>query len=358
MKIKIISIHDIGTNFGSTLQACALYDYVKSLGYQDVKVINYKPKYAYHHGKLGQLVKRILFFKEVHLQNKRFKEYYTTHCNLTRVYESYTQLYSEKDGDVFIVGSDQVWNEYYDAGRDPAYYLDFTECSNKMSYAASVGQVQTTEAMKRLVQNISNFKFISVREQRSVTQLHDEGIDQAVHVLDPIFLHNKDYYIDPQYVNQYGKYVLVYVVHSDAFMDSVVRKIAGVLDLKIVLVGGFIQKMSHDFYLRDIGPKEFVNLIYNAEFIVANSFHATAFSILFNKQFVLVKPKASPLRLSDMLQTVGINNRIISEEIDVDSALIPIDYTPINLELNKLQEKSKQYLANCLQYFLNEEKNG
>lgn len=351
MKIKIISIHDIGINFGSTLQACALFDYVKKLGYDDVEVINYKPQYAYHHGKIGQFIKKILFFKDVYIQNKRFQNYYTDRCKLTKEYPTYDLLKQEKDGDVFIVGSDQVWNEYYDAGRDPAYYLKFTDCSNKMSYASSIGQIQTDDAIKRLADNIADFTFVAVREQASVSQLHDVGVTKAVHVLDPVFLHDKEYYIDKHYVNKYGKYVLVYVVHSDPFMDEVVTQIARKLNAKVVLVGGFIQKMHHDHYFRDIGPSEFVNLINNAEYVVANSFHATAFSILLNKQFSLVNPKVSPLRLSDMLKTAGIENRIIICQDDIAKALNRIDYTSVNGVIEQKKKQSRQYLFECLQYF-------
>lgn len=351
MKIKIISIHDIGTNFGSTLQACSLYDYIKSLGYTDVQVINYKPKYAYHHGKIGQFVKKILFFKDVVRQNNRFRKYYKEHCNLTRLYKKYDELVQEKNGDVFIVGSDQVWNEYYDGGKDPAYYLKFTNEKNKMSYAASVGQLQTESAINRLVDNISSFQYVSVREHASVAQLNDAGRKDVVHVLDPVFLMDKDYYIDPNFNNRLGRYILVYVVHSDPFLDNVVSTIASRLNMKIVLVGGFMQKVKHDYYLRNIGPKEFVGLINNAQFVIANSFHATAFSILLNKQFALINPNVSSLRLSDMLQTAGIENRIITSVEDIDKALEFIDYKRVNQIINKKKKESREYLCSCLKSF-------
>lgn len=351
MKIKIISIHDIGTNFGSTLQACSLYDYVVSLGYKDVHVINYKPYYAYHHGKVGQFLKKLLFFKDVIKQNKRFEDYYRKHCNLTPLYETFDELKAEASGDVFIVGSDQVWNEYYDGGRDPAYYLKFTNSRNKMSYAASIGQIQSEGAIKRLIENIGTFRFVAVREQASVLQLTAAGRNDAIHVLDPVFLMDKEYYIDKAFKNIYGDYILVYVVHSDPFLSDVVEKLAERLKAKIVLIGGFLQKVKHDYYLRDIGPKEFVNLINNAKFVVANSFHATAFSILMNKQFALVNPKASPLRLSDMLEVAGINNRIIVSFDDIERALFPIDYNKVNETIEYEKEKSKTYLKKCLATF-------
>lgn len=357
MKIKLISIHDIGINFGSTLQACALYDFIKQNGYDDVTVINYKPSYAYHHGKIGQAVKKALFFKDVTTQNKRFKQYYKNHCHLTEEYVDNSLLIKEKDADVFIVGSDQVWNEYYDAGRDAAYYLKFTDCKRKMSYASSVGQIQSDEAIIRLKKNIEDFRFISVREKPSVEQLHKVGLEQAIHVLDPVFLQDKEYYLNPVFENEYGDYLLVYAVNTDPVMDKVVTEIARRLKLKVVLVGGFIQKYKHDFYLRDIGPSEFVNLINNAKFVVANSFHATAFCIMLNKQFALVNPNVSSLRLSDMLDTAGIIDRIILSENDIENALMPIDYGKVNPIIMQLQNMSRQYLLNSLSIFKKEVEN-
>lgn len=354
MKIRIISIHDIGTNFGSTLQACSLYDYINSLGYGEVKVINYKPKYAYHHGKFGQFVKKMLFAPAVIKQNKRFKKYYQEHCNLTPLYEIYEELEKEKEADAFIVGSDQVWNEYYDGGRDLAYYLAFTNCKYKMSYSASVGQIQSKEAIERLVERIKDFKYVAVREEATIPQLYEAGRTDVIHVLDPVFLQEKEYYLDNNFDNKYGKYILVYVVHSDPFLDRMVTKIANIYGAKIVLVGGFVQKVKHDYYLRDIGPKEFVNLIHHAEFVVANSFHATAFSILLNKQFALINPRVSPLRLSDMLETAGIENRIISSEGDLQLALEYIDYTKVNVRIEKMKKTSKDYIKNSLDSFVKE----
>ena len=113
MKIYLLSVHNIGNNFGTTLQACALYDYVSEIN-SDTTIINYRPKYSYNKGKVGQLVKKVFYFKDAMLQEKRYGEYYDSHSKLTEKVERYSDLRKFNDGDLYIIGSDQVWNARYD----------------------------------------------------------------------------------------------------------------------------------------------------------------------------------------------------------------------------------------------------
>ena len=345
--IKVITIHDIGNNFGSTLQACALCDFLQDHGY-DVELVDYKPDYAYHHGKMTELVKWILFPRNKYLQEKRFDEYFKNHVKRTRRYSNYQELCSDEMPDVYLVGSDQVWNEFYNAGKDPAYYLQFTDCKNKMAYSTSLGQLHSNEELLRLRDKIKDFYAVGVREQASVEQLHKIGMSAVVHVLDPVFLQSREYYINPKFNNKYGKYLLVYSVNNDALMEKTAKTIASKYGLKIVLVGGFTQKTKHDVYLRDIGPSEFVNLIHNAQFVVANSFHATALSIIMNKQFAVVMSKFSPMRIIDMLTTAELESQLVKTEADIDVALNNIDYVGVNARIETLRKASEKFLLGKL----------
>ncbi len=344
-RIKVITIHDLGNNFGSTLQACSLCDFLDEHGY-DVELIDYKPTYAYHHGKLAQVIKAMMFPKSVFLQHRRFEKYFIEHVKRTKRRTSYVELLQENHADCFIVGSDQVWNEFYNAGKDGAYYLEFTDSPNKIAFSTSLGQLHTPEELERLRDRTRNFLAISVREMASCRQLHEIGMNSVEHVLDPVFLHDRDYYSHGK--NKYGDYLLVYSVNNDTLMDAAAQKIAAHYGLKIVLVGGYIQKIKHDYYLRDAGPEEFCNLIEHAKFVLANSFHATAMSILFNKQFAVVLSKNSPMRLIDMLETAKIYGRIIRNESDVEKMYDQISYSEVNKEIDHMRIKSKEFLLNSL----------
>lgn len=345
--IKIITIHDIGNNFGSTLQACALCNYLEDHGYK-VELIDYKPQYAYHHGKITEIIKWIFFPRSKYVQDKRFMHYFSNHVKRTRQYSSYDQLKKDKKPDIYLVGSDQVWNEFYNAGKDPAYYLQFTDCKKKMAYSTSLGQLHTKEELLRLKERVEGFFAIGVRESASVEQLHNIGMNAVRHVLDPVFLYSKDYYISPDFKNEYGKYLLVYSVNNDNLMEETAITIARKQGLKIVLVGGFIQKTKHDVYLRDIGPSEFANLINNASFVVANSFHATALSIIMNKQFAVVMSKYSPLRITDMLKTAALEKRMIESVSEIEKVYETIDYEPVNKRIEILKTKSEAFLLDNL----------
>lgn len=350
--IKVITIHDIGNNFGSTLQACALCDFLKNHGY-DVELVDYKPDYAYHNGKATELLKWVLFPKSKYLQEKRFNEYFQKHVKRTNRYNNYQELCGDGMPDVYLVGSDQVWNEFYNAGKDPAYYLEFTSCKRKMAYSTSLGQLHTDEELLRIKEKVKDFFAIGVRENASVEQLHKIGMNEVVHVLDPVFLCDRSYYLDSKFKNKYEKYLLVYSVNNDSLMERTAQRIAEKLELKIVLVGGFTQKTKHDVYLRDIGPSEFVNLIANAQFIVANSFHATALSIIMNKSFAVVMSKFSPLRITDMLETAGLESRLVKSEEDIDTVAGSIDYKQVNTRIDKLRSESEEFLLGKLSELVN-----
>lgn len=347
MNIKIITIHDIENNFGSTLQACALNEFLIKNGYQDTYLINYKPSYAYHYGKLAQFIKRALFFNDNRIQKKRFKDYFANHSKLTKICTNYDELKNVEKADIYIVGSDQLWNEFYDAGRDDAYYLKFTDCKKKMSYSASLGQLHDEEILNRIVEKTKDFSHIAIREKSSVKQLEDMG-QTVTHVLDPVFLFDKEYYIDKDFKNIYGDYLFVYSVNNDVLLDDVVTTIAKKLNLKIVLVGGYLQKCPHDYYIRNAGPVEFVNLIHNAKYVIANSFHATAMAIILNKQFCLVKSNNSPMRLTDMLALSETGDRIIGSATDINHAFDVIDYNKTNIVIDKLRKQSIEYLLSSI----------
>lgn len=347
VKVKVITIHDIGNNYGSTLQACALCDFIEDSGY-DVELIDYKPDYAYNRGKKATLLKWMLFPRNMYRQKKLFERYFLDHVKLTRRYTNFEELKSDDSADIYVVGSDQLWNEFYNAGRDPAYYLEFTRCTRKLAYSASLGQLHTQEELLRIQNKTKDFYAIAVRESASVRQLHGIGMNRVQHVLDPVFLQEKDYYVKADFKNKFGKYVLVYSVNNDKIMEKTAEVVAKKLRAKIVLVGGFIQNTKHDVYLRGIGPSEFTNLIYNAEFVIANSFHATALSIILNKQFGLVLPKNSPLRLLDMLEVAGIENRIVESESEISKIFEIIDYDTVNDRIDILRKKSEIFLRENL----------
>ena len=350
MKIYLLSVHNIGNNFGTTLQACALYDYVSEIK-PDTRIINYRPRYSYNKGKIGQLVKKILYFKDATMQEKRYREYYDSHSKLTEKVEKYSDLRKFNDGDLYIIGSDQVWNPSYDCGNDPAYYLEFVS-GNKIAYSASVGQVLDDSQIKNLCALIKDFSYIGVRESCTYEQLSKLRSTNIKHVVDPVFLHSVQYYRDAKFQPPFSNYILVYAVTYDEEIEQTIQEARKLLGKKIVLLGGYRLKYSCDLYYRSAGPSEFTNLIMNCDLFIANSFHGCAFSILFERQFVVFKSKVAMERIASLLKRLDLEERMISKSSELKEQIAnPIRYNTVTKNLKGWIEESKEFLNSAIRSF-------
>lgn len=352
MKIYLLSVHNIGNNYGTTLQACALYDYIKKIN-SDTEIINYRPKYSYNKGKIGQLAKKVLYFKDVCVQEKRYKAYYKLHSKMTKRIEKYANLKQFDDGDLYIIGSDQVWNPSYDCGKDHAYYFGFVK-GNKIAYSASVGQTLDKDQLTNLCSLIKDFSYIGVRESCTYKQLSERQIRNIKHVVDPVFLHPVQYYIDEEFKSPFDNYILIYAVTYDEKIEQTIRMARKLLGKKVILLGGYRLKYSCDLYYRNAGPKEFVNLIMNCDLFIANSFHGCAFSILFERQFIVFKSKVAPERIESLLKKLELENRMISESADLQEQIEhPIEYDSVTAKLKEWIGESKEFLDRAIRTFDN-----
>ena len=210
MKINTITCHDV-YNHGASLQAYALMNYLIQQGH-DVEIINYKPDYLSGHYKLFSisnpkweknfLTKIIYWSLKVPgripgLKRKQaFDNFTAKHLMLTsQCYRSNIELKNSlPEADAYICGSDQIWNSLHQNGRDKAFYLDFVSKDKlKLAYAASFATDSIADEFKPMVkQLVSELDGIGVREFSGVKILNDLGITNAVNVLDPVFLLNKD----------------------------------------------------------------------------------------------------------------------------------------------------------------------
>ncbi len=347
MKISLITIHDVGNNYGSTLQSCALYRYIQKLGYE-VELVDYKPQYKSLKGRVRTFVVNLMFLVSFLKREKRFKNYYLPYMELTCSHRTYKSLCKNPpQADVYMVGSDQVWNVTFPCGQDDAYYLNYIDSPNKMSYASSLGRAFNVNQLCNLKQKIRNFSYVSVRERFSSIQLSTVGVN-AKYVLDPVFLLSRSEYLQDVTLPPCKNYLLVYAINEDELLNSVAQRIALERNLKIVLIGGFAKKIKCDIFYRSAGPREFLNLIANADFVLTSSFHGTAFSLIFNKQFAIVQPKINSLRIEDMLNSLAITDRVIKTFDDFEIHKKSIDYYIVNQKLDSLIVESKKYLIHSL----------
>lgn len=348
MKIKIITIHCI-PNFGSIFQTYALFKYLRNMGIQDVQVIDYCPKY-YNPHTFKSVIGMILNLKRYITRKNKFQKFLNTHIELTHErYRNLNQLKSANlKADLMIAGGDQLWNVYHDCGNDDAYKLTFSD-TKKISYGTSLGQTGfSEEQLNNLAKKLRSFSHVSVRESSSVEMLASAGI-RAKWCVDPVYLlptTEYERFIKPV---PYKKYLLVYLVTPSPLLDRIIDYLSAKYGLKVILCSGFSKKCKCDAFLRDLGPDEILSYIKYADIVLSASFHATTFSLIFEKQFFTILPDPSTNeRIVDLLNKRDLSHRIITAKSDLDVELqTTIDYSKTK-SYDQMIEQSKAYLNNAI----------
>lgn len=364
MKIAIITIVD-NINYGTYLQAYATYEIIKSLGHDPI-IINYTRPYisskevavGYLKNTQMSLFKRLsyasfytLLYPFMIWQVKRFL---TSNVKMTPLYRNYNELkQAPPKADIFLTGSDQVWNSNYNNGIDESFFLSFTK-KRKYAYAASIGlnsfPIQEKEKIKKL---LLEYKAISVRELFGVEALHNIGINNIIQVLDPTLLFTKEKWLSMIKIKKKkkeNKYLLIYSVESgrNDFVLQQAKEIANKRNLKLYWVCPtykFKRSLGVDKVYNFASIKDFIYLFANADFIIASSFHGTAFAINFNKEFLSVSPGKYNTRVCSLLKLCKLENRYISDRIKTNESLTSIDYNSVNSILNVERRNSISYLT-------------
>lgn len=368
MKIKTITCHDV-YNHGATLQAYALVACLKKMGH-DVEIIDYLPSYLRIRTHLlsvsSNWIDRPWFWKLAYLVGKMpfrliwplvsckksFDSFNKKYLRVTSLrYRSYKALQrNPPEADVYLAGSDQIWNTSYQNGRDPAFFLDFGPNSiRRVSYAASFGTEQIDDRFVVFVQEqLKRFDAISVRETAGSRILDSLGFVNT-QVCDPVFLLNTECWdrLASSGETPVGPYILIYDFENSASFGSFAREVAKKLGMPIYSVNNY-SKCSYadkDFY--KTGPETFLFLIKNAELVISNSFHATAFSIIFKTKFFVVprvKDKVNS-RMESLLNLAGLGDRLLSKaSIDNPDFIFPLMSYTCNEQLDQMIKDSKRFL--------------
>ena len=247
---------------------------------------------------------------------------------LTKLCSSYSDLQNANfNADYFIAGSDQLWNTSFPCGNDDAYYLNFVNRGKKLSYSTSVGKKIIDEFnMNRLKKELVSFEAIAVREKDTSIQLSHVLNRDVQWVCDPVFLLDKDDYL--RFIDSNLKiskpYALIYLSPKCENLNKIVNYCRN-KGLQIVLGGGFSKRCDCDFFLHDMGPKDFLNLIYHSEFVVSTSFHATAFCHIFHKNFITMLPQKNGERIVSLLELTNMMYRSLDVNQFFDSGMLAED---------------------------------
>lgn len=372
MKICTITCHNV-YNYGATLQAFALQQYLMGQGHE-VRIVDYRPDYldwhyrlswwipksSKHYPKLSRsLIRHSLYVLVRFLSDmksyprflafNRFNKQYLQLTNKCKTMEEVKK--ATADADCLITGSDQVWNSYtLPNGHDAAFYLGFAPVgATTLSYAASFGGSSIDmEATPFIKEQLSKLDAISVREQSGIIILQNLGLEGAV-VCDPVFLLSKEEWLSAfkKHKHDEGKYILIYNLGHDT--EAILRDAESIKKQTGLKVVSLLTNVSlkADEELRAESPDRFVSLINNAQMVLTNSFHATSFSILFNKKvYVYTESKGKTnARINDLLKLCCLEDRLNPCSVSFNDK---IDYESVNKRMRDYVEFSKRWLIKTI----------
>ncbi len=355
MKVGIVTYHN-GSNYGAALQAFALQEAEKKLC-NEVEIINYDNRF------ISQGLDRIRFsfsvlgfynclFDIVHFFSNgrkisKFKTFFKEHYQLTSLMSSEQLKISGLDYDLGVSGSDQIWNPRLSGKLDDVYFLNFGKFKSKISYASSFGnyKYEDVDINNRVKELLQGYSKVSTREKAD--KLEEIINRKVISVCDPTLLLNKEEWSTLLQLNNHKRkgYLLIYTLADMDNVISIAKIIAKERNLDIINIG---QAFGHFFDVKNIldaGPKEFIELFYNADYVVTNSFHGTAFSVNFQKQFVSVRHPKSPERAVSFLKRIGMNDRLVIDATQsIPKDITAEEYNMINDKLNEIREESYSYL--------------
>lgn len=249
--------------------------------------------------------------------------------------------------DYYITGSDQVWNPYYE-GKEYEF-LTFAPKDKRLSFAASMGVEDIPNIdKKRYKKNLSDMKYISVREKRAAEIVKELTGREADLTLDPTLLLEKEEWDKiarkPEILLE-EKYMCTYFLGE---VPRAVRLFAEKTGLKIYALNS-----KENLELYTIDPAEFLYMIKNAEYVLTDSFHAVAFSMKFNKEFYVFKREQAGVsnmfsRIETITQRFGLENRIQSRNEIVEQNVID-NWSEIEEELVKEKKKSMKKLLEVME---------
>ena len=360
MKVGIVTFHR-ALNYGALLQAFALRHSLTKLGAQ-TQVLDYRNPIMegmYFYPSFSQRknfkdkVKFLIQGKSELIRREKFENYRKKYLNLSGELSTKKDLIlASETYDKFIIGSDQVWN-YGAHNFDKNYFLQFVnDKSKKYSYAASFGISSLPNDYIKEYQNLlDDFAMCSVREQQGLDILSNLGVKKRRIDIDPTMLLTKEEW-QSQFdisVNQKQKYIFAYYFELTDTLRSYIENLANKAGCTVVFVGNPLKVPFHCRCkaLKTADPIDFVNVIENAEYVVTNSFHGTAFSIFFNKKFYVELLKTDSKvnsRIENVLQTFSLENRLIDSP-NKDSE---VDWNYVNSKMTELRTRSFDYLKEIL----------
>ena len=369
MKIDIITLHNV-KNYGSVLQSLATQIIFEKKGYE-VEFINYYRKNLidsnilknnlnnskfFSKNFITKLIGKIILPKTINKQIKVFNEFINEYIKMTKdKYYSFEELKDNiPQADIYCTGSDQMWNSEWNNGIEKAFYLDFLpDKAPRFAFASSFGRKEIPQEEEEKVKNmLRKYKAISVREKSGLNILNKMGIEYVEHVLDPTLLLDKNVWkkLISDNVLENKKYILVYQLNmKNKEFDKYVKKLSKTKKMPVIRVSiNNYQRFKYGKLIDTPKVLDFLNYFLNAEYIITDSFHGTAFSINLNKKFICIFPKKFSERLQSLLELTNLKERKLKNYKDINQIDEEIDWKKVNKILDLERKKTNDFIDKAL----------
>lgn len=356
LDIKLITFHS-SLSYGGCLQTIAIVRLFSKMGV-DITVIDYENEFEarkrngqlFKHGTYKEILEYIikdLFFKGKWCRRRAFGNIKSEYTSITKEYCNIVDL-EKLRADVFVVGSDQVWNGSITNGVDEIFLLSFAGDSKRVSLSSSMGSYHPKHNEEELFKNeLRKFSSISVREVYAKNIL-ERIVGKEIDVLiDPTLMLSKNEWQNIAFrgINHIteGKYILVFVINKHSTdMTKIYKYYKNILKLPVLkIMLNTYKSRSVDKVVAGPTPEEFVELIGRASFVITDSFHGLAFSINMNVPFAFINVEGNNDRMSELLDNCGLLDRALKDNKMVD---IDCDFSTANTFLESERIKSKKWI--------------
>lgn len=377
-KTGILTLYYKNYNFGGLLQAYALPKVLKNRCGIDAEQISYslyvedkcKSKNIHFQGNHVVYKMGICFFskikrKKINMRKRIFEQFMEEIPHGKDIYDYQSIGECLKKYQILICGGDQIWNICNGIHNLNVFTLKFAPQNvKKIAYAPSMAILEIDEEGKHCMdQGMAGLNAISVREKKSIDILKNLTNKKIEKVVDPVLLLQKNQWnSELKEPTIQKKYIVCYLFNDSVIQRKAVERIAKILKLQIVtfphILANVVRKC--DLFFGDIhdytsGPREFLGLIKNAEFVITDSFHACVFSMIFETPFVVFeRDKAGEAgnmnsRIYDFLEEYHLENQLVTEEKLLKMKDIPtVDFAYAHEHWKKRRKESLEYLENAL----------
>lgn len=362
-------------NYGAVLQSYALRQVLMRFNGGSVEVPLYYPDYFLErysqnlskgwklhsllHGQVKEWLKHAYVKYVKSCRNAAFRRFLSKEMGIKKTCYSVNELEcSTQHIDTWVSGSDQVWSPSC-AFFDPVFFLDFKikKGARKFSYAASFGNITEapTECSAEMQRRLKGYSAYSVREQAGAEIVKTlTGQEALVHCDPSLLLTAEEWMRVASPTRKKSPFILVYHVGEPQGVLQEAANLSKQTGLPIVVLSSYfswsnlrgnLQKTYGYKHAMYSSPADFIALFRDARYVLTNSFHGTAFSVLFHKDFYseITNTAGKPnIRAVNLLQTVGIAP---GRRVD-DST--PIDWDQVDARLNELRLSSYDYLQHTI----------